>query len=317
MLAVLSVSTSCSGSDRPVASESGQPVSSLSTGSPETAPPQSDASTQRSVPHDSTASAADSDPTFELPALSIGTLQEYPPGGQELVWSATQELVADCMRNSGFKYTPIPPENFEASLLFATRVSGFPPAIAASVGYHTTDTQLPVQISDALQKQQLAVAENVTREENPAFVVALEGPEGGAGCVAEAYYALFGDRVPATTLFSETIAPHLDILYKAIENDPSYIRALDNWRTCMNSKGFDFRTPTDARNAFFDRELSSDEISTATADAECRLVAQIFESRYAAESRALQGWLESNPGFLETLHEAQDADIEAAKTVLS
>ena len=230
MLAVLSVSTSCSGSDRPVASESGQPVSSLSTGSPETAPPQSDASTQRSVPHDSTASAADSDPTFELPALSIGTLQEYPPGGQELVWSATQELVADCMRNSGFKYTPIPPENLEASLLFATRVSGFPPAIAASVGYHTTDTQLPVQILDALQKQQLAVAENVTREENPSSWSLLRVPK-AAPVLAEAYYALFGDRVPATTLFSETIAPHLDILYKAIENDPSYIRALDNWRT--------------------------------------------------------------------------------------
>jgi len=264
--------------------------------------------------------AADSTAAVPSDEISFGVvaLQSYAAEDEELIWSATQLLIADCMAVKGYEYSAIPPEDVRGNRQLAAMVDHLDATIAASAGYHANAIALDASVEKALLAHNVAAAANDARAvDDPSFTVALEGAEGGEGCIRDAYDALYAGRTPMPELFRELIGPIVSEIYQRVASDAAVRGALAAWSTCMSVAGMQYSTPVQARAAFALAEsVTAQEIAVATRDSQCREEVDLITTQTRAEWKYLQRWLEMNPGVFEQLADARAADVAAAKSVL-
>lgn len=272
------------------------------------------------------------------------------PDDNQLLWAAEEQLVATCMARRGFTYLPNAKDDDPAAEpghvavdrrgdVAAARSRGY--GIAARLQQGETPITTPDRNAEPLAR--------MTGTERAAFLEALRGPAmspadpsmrqhvesvplpgGGAAywyrdsCLADARHRLYGDDYEHNELGYGLAFLRTDLL-AAADADPDYQRALNAWRDCMQKRGFsDDRPEAAAKRLAGDYQagklsldqLRTQEVTVATADAECYVASDLARSRQAAEARAEDQLVANNGDKLLAMQRARDEALDRAATLL-
>ncbi len=202
------------------------------------------------------------------------------PGDDLTTLREIHEGTARCMQNLGWDYTAPDVTTLDhekpPSTLGALRVW------TTSYGYGiTTQPDQGTTIRAAIDAQE-AYQEQLDPEAQARYQADLYGPDGsdegapiGAdrpGCAAQAEHDAYADVPAANGALLDVLAHELGEIWASDE----YRAALDEWRSCMQERGFDFTGPGEAKQSVLDRftaggvnELRDYERRVATADLTC------------------------------------------------
>lgn len=223
------------------------------------------------------------------PASWVLPLQAYMPTEQEngQISQAKKILVADCMKGFGFTWVPAPDlPRVGPKTLTDWRYGIHDMALSTSRGYKPAAKEQ--EAYDAAVEKGAA---DGTSADGP-DARALDGrseevdgkkvPEGG--CAGAANREIDAEVVQARAA--------LDLANAAFvksKQDPEVVKAFADWSACMKKSGYDYKQPLDASDdpKFGRPEVTSEEISTATADITCRQKTEVALVWFKAES-ALQ-----------------------------
>lgn len=215
-----------------------------------------------------------SDPPIPSP------LAEYPGFGHnidrdeaqfELEEQEREDMVADCMSGQGYKYTPAP------SIVLRGELG---------------EEDLERLLSEASTDPNDAHVASLSEEQRQAWYMALTGVpdpnapeaadlpdfESGGGCVGEALRQL-----PGVYALRQQLQPELDAMEEAIATDSRVAVEEQEWSRCMQTKGYDFGSPS-AMHAAVDEtaaelsdfasaaeELEAQQLKASQAGQECYL----------------------------------------------
>lgn len=203
------------------------------------------------------------------PANDLSTLAEIHDG------------TARCMQDLGWDY--VAPD---VSVLDGAK----PPSTLGALrqwtetyGYGiTTQTGQPSAIRESIEAQYEYQA-HLGTDARARYQSDLSGPGGtdesvpiGAdrpGCAPQAERDAYQDVPAANGALLEALGERLGVLWASEE----YVTALDGWRGCMSTQGFDFVRQGDAKQAVLDRSVASSDVkelqtyerSVAVADLAC------------------------------------------------
>lgn len=203
------------------------------------------------------------------------------PGNDLSTLAEIHDGTAACMQDLGWDY--VAPDVSELDGLKPPSTLGALRQWTETYGYGiTTQTGEPNPTREAIDAQydyeaQLSQAARVRYQSD------LYGPEGtdesapiGAdrpGCALQAELHAYQDVPAANGALLDVLGERLQGLWSSDE----YVSALDGWRSCMTTQGFDFVRQGDAKDAVLDRistssdmdELQTYERSVAVADLAC------------------------------------------------
>uniref|UniRef100_A0AAU2JKI8 Secreted protein n=1 Tax=Streptomyces sp. NBC_00049 TaxID=2903617 RepID=A0AAU2JKI8_9ACTN len=224
---------------------------------------------------------------------------------RDLLHTAEQLLVQDCMRERGFSYWPVP-------LLPDPQFREFPYVVddadwARANGYgRLIQRRVDEEAESGPRKRYEA---GLSAERREALGVALLGPEptgleaetpigtlthSDQGCVADSWRRLYGD-VRLWYASSELTNQLAGDRAGRVERDPAYGKALAAWSACMTGRGFPARDPLRQREEQLGRTgaaAEAQDVPMATAEAECAgttglaATAQDLHRRYSDTIRA-------------------------------
>ena len=261
---------------------------------------------------------------------------------QKALHDAEELAVSECMKAQGFRYTP---QAFESAQ----------PADGPGMGDVAAARTRGYGIAEARQRGETAVAENdpdkdpdlgrLTAQERQAFTAALIGPAptgpndpsratialpGGAtvsvntnGCASKGRAAVYGDDLRWQQLFG-TVEDLRAKAYDGLSTDPAYESAVQQWRTCMRGKGFNYEGPDAARDVLGKQinsggdidGLRATEIQVATADAECVQstgMTGVVSPLLAASEKKVA---DANEGVIVEFQELQQTSVTRAKSLV-
>ena len=144
-------------------------------------------------------------------------------------------------------------------------------------------------------------------------------------CLAEARRELYGIDYEHNEIGYAEAFLQSEVLGKAT-SDPEYQASLEAWRTCMHGRGFDDDQPGEAGKRLASAyhlgklslgELREQEVSTATADAECYVQSNLGSARRNAEARAEARVIDDNREQLAAMRRARDEALERAEELLT
>ena len=203
------------------------------------------------------------------------------PGNDLSVLAEIHDGTAACMQGLGWDY--VAPDVSELNGLKPPSTLGALREWTVSFGYGvTTQTGQPNPIREAIDAQYEYEAQ-LSEDARARYESDLNGPEGtdesapiGAdrpGCAPQAERDAYEDVPADDKALLEVLGERLQELWASDE----YVSALDGWRSCMTTQGFDFARQGDAKEAVLDRigtssdaqELQAYELSVATADLAC------------------------------------------------
>ncbi|MGW3050032.1 hypothetical protein [Kitasatospora sp. NPDC001175] len=191
-------------------------------------------------------------------------------------------LIKQCMKRSGYDYTPpLPPQSAvrgQATHRYdvADAANGYHPAGPSSNEKMTSE---PALSSD----EQKALGIDPSSNEGPAST-ASGPPVRAGGCMREAYKKLAAE---GGIIQDSELAVNINFdSYKASMADARLKEVFQKWSGCMKGKGFSYATPGDAvrDKRWLAPKASSEEISTATADSACRQQVNVIGTWFAVES---------------------------------
>jgi hypothetical protein len=295
------------------------------------------------------ASASRTGSDEERPQLAKLSDLDRSPDEDYVLRTVQEQLVADCMRRRGFTYLrnafgddtgAAPPRAGGPGDIDAARTEGY--GIVRAIRDHAT--------AKPRSERNTAALASMTVEQRGAFLEALQGPAilasdpsvrsmvdsvplpGGGraywyrdSCLAEARRALYGTDYEHNELGYAQAFLERDVHGK-VASDPEYQASLDAWRTCMRDRGFDDELPGAAENrlasAYHQGKLSLDElraqeVSTATADAECYAQSGVASARRAAEARAEAQIIEDSGEQIAAMKRARDEALQRAEGLLT
>lgn len=295
------------------------------------------------------ASESRTGPDEERPRIAKLSDLDRSPDEDYVLRTVQEQLVEDCMRRRGFTYLR---NAFSDDTEAAAPRSEGPGDIdaAPTEGYGIVRAIRDHETSKPRSERNTAVLARMTVEQRGAFLEALRGPAilasdpsvrsmvesvplpGGGraywyrdSCLAEARRALYGTDYEHNELGYAQAFLRRDMLGKAA-SDPEYQASLDAWRTCMRGRGFDDDHPGAAGNrlasAYHQGKLSLDElrtqeVSTATADAECYAQSGVASARRDAEARAEAQVIEDNGEPIAAMRRARDEALQRAEGLLT
>lgn len=277
--------------------------------------------------------------TAAMPAASSSAVLPWSllddPSSSELLFSAKEKIVARCMTQRGFHYTPEAPESGAdlRELEDSELLERADPDVAARHGYGISERldradmppmtarsenelaleQLPAParagFRDALLGDMAGV--NAALRDPPAqaagnFAV-VQGADGSTvawdrrSCVAQAAEQVSGDAMREAVLEGEVVALRMAVSEDVV-NDPQVRASLERWRACMDGFGLHFANPGDAAGELSER-YSAGKLSRAELEQRERELAPI-DTRCAQQA-----------GFEQTVHDATNrAEARAAQS---
>lgn len=210
-----------------------------------------------------------------------------------LRYNEYQRRVASCMEQRGFDY--LPATFREASVIFNRLINPLNAQAAARYGYHRPDA---------------ASAEVRQQDSSAAFDLALNGPEDddAKGCAAPAF-GLVQSEVSAAFTAVQAMFDSLDEATDGYFESAGGMDRLALWSTCMNDRGFGFRTQHDGIDRYTDTPaITDDELRARSSDLDCDRQTQLTASRSRWERAAFGVWIAQNgPGWDEVLIEVDGA----------
>ncbi|MGW6979306.1 hypothetical protein ACWGE1_07660 [Streptomyces sp. NPDC054932] len=249
----------------------------------------------------------------------------------DLLQSAGELLVQDCMRAQGFSYWPVP-------RVPHPDLRDFPYGVddvdwARSHGYgRGIERSLDEQAASGPARQ---YERGLSAEQRDALGVALLGPDsrglefasplGGTlshsdrGCVTESWRRLYGD-VRAWYRASETANQLTAVRTGLVNQDPAFRKALTAWSGCVGGRGFPAAHPVRQREEQLERtgpEAEAQDVPMATAQAECArstglaVTAQDLHRRYSDKIRS------ENRAAFDAMRRMQVAALPTARDVVA
>lgn len=235
------------------------------------------------------------------------------PEEDRLLWLAEEEIVRACMQERGVTYQPNPTEDKPGP-----------------------DTEHPrARMGDVERRGFLealrgpAISPADPRVRNQVESVALPG--GGAAywyrdsCLAQARHQLYGTDYEHNELgYSQAMLRNE--LRASADRDADYKDRLGAWHGCMLARGFAEERPAAAADRLMREyregklsaaQLHAQEVSIATADAECDQQSDIEPARRAAEAQAEQLLLAQNGEQVMAMKRSRDEALERAKSLLA
>ncbi|MCX4773752.1 hypothetical protein [Streptomyces sp. NBC_01285] len=215
------------------------------------------------------------------------------------LYLAEGRLVAQCMADAGYKYVVREPPDQALAGASTANYGRLSVATARRHGYRP-----PSRLNDAVSQfvsadPNQAYLASLSQSQRQDYPVALFGhddtritinlPDGESittnrgGCTSQARRLLYGPDL-ATWLRNQFIANNMNLeVHRRVTTDPVYLKAVNEWQTCMKGRHQVFTTPEAARQAAA-RSRSGDEagstpaaaeIAIAMADAECQRASQL------------------------------------------
>ncbi|MFB6828398.1 hypothetical protein [Streptomyces hydrogenans] len=264
--------------------------------------------TGQSVPFD------EKDPaTWTLP------IQGYLPSdtARAQISQAKKQVIGDCMKSFGFSWTPAPDLPKIGGKTFADwRYGIHDMALSKERGYKP----------DAAQQDAYDAAMNAGALDGLTGGVDSQTLEGGGaqevngkkvptgGCIGQANRLI--DAEAAQTSTAQQISAETFTRSKA---DTRVVRAFAAWSSCMKEKGYNYKEPLDASDdpRFSSREVTSEEISTAVSDIECRNSTGVAKVWFDAETELQKRLIEEQAEQLNQESDALDAAVKKAADILA
>ena len=222
----------------------------------------------------------------EVETYPIGVIQEFlaqldaagaeSGAEQQARLEAEEEIVAACMRDQGFTYTPVDWSYFAEEGPYTPAperaVTEEDLAFAAEFGYGvSTQSELAPAAGSQPQNPNDAYVAAMSPQEAEAYYDAIYGPGQGQayidglepydwtkyGCMGLAGHESGRDVLVAfdDTPF-EQVRADIDALWVTIDQDPRIMAANQEWAQCMESAGYPgFDTAASAQTSFFDEEM--------------------------------------------------------------
>ncbi|NML54734.1 hypothetical protein HHL19_18990 [Streptomyces sp. R302] len=134
------------------------------------------------------------------------------------------------------------------------------------------------------------------------------------GCIGQANRMI--DAEAAQTSTAQQISAETFTRSKA---DARVVKAFAAWSSCMKKKGYNYKEPLDASDdpRFSSREVTSEEISTAVSDIECRNSTSVAKVWFDAETELQKRLIEEQAEQLNQESDALDAAVKKAADVLA
>ncbi|TQV71334.1 hypothetical protein FKG94_19665 [Exilibacterium tricleocarpae] len=185
---------------------------------------------------------------------------------------AREELIAGCMRENGYEYTPAP------SVVVDEAAMSNPEEFERLLQESLSDPN-EVYVNSLSVDMRKAYYQTLTGMDNP------NDPEGQAhdlaafsdSCVNRAYR-----EIPGVYAKRNQLSEALEAMELRIEEDERIVRATEDWSECMGDRGYTFSTPADVlRQA--DARLTDIDQSTVGAQALRLIGEELNESAKVAE----------------------------------
>lgn len=211
------------------------------------------------------------EPKSEEKRVTISSLMgapDYENIDYEAQQQEIEELIASCMKQEGWEYTPVqyPDDNFaeytDEDQLEQIKREGLgvaywilnPNGDPAATEAPTDEWVDPNQeyVESLTEDERLDYQDSLygTQEEQEALQTTEVDPETGeeystsfgygAGCQGEAYDAVYGEDPTNSPDYWEAVSEFYDELQIRTESDPRIVELNENWSKCMKDTGHDF-----------------------------------------------------------------------------
>ncbi|WP_424183796.1 hypothetical protein ACOBQX_17700 [Actinokineospora sp. G85] len=235
-------------------------------------------------------------------------------GNEDVIGKASAILVAKCMREKGFDYTPDPagPTAPPAPLppygindLAQAKQSGYSPPGSGNLQ------------SMAEQGSSLPSIDEAVREHGEAWVKALYGfsppklESDGTGCYDTSFV-----RVPEYDRLDRELPGKLQgQSVELTQADGRVVAASGEWSACMAESGFHYRTPAEPRQQKWPTPTSPAETATAVADVTCKDKTNLPGVWLAVQAGYQQTLLDRNAPALNELRAAWQLVVKEAERI--
>ncbi|NUU18250.1 hypothetical protein HP550_13415 [Cellulomonas humilata] len=273
----------------------------------------------------------------------LGGSQDPEDADAQMVRS--EEIVAACMQDEGFEYTPQDTSTMTQSFEDEDMPAWDSLEFAEQYGYGaTTSSEMPMNkageefvdpnadyLATMSESEQTAfyealygkqtMSEEPTDEETP---VEQEYDWTTAGCQGKAQHEVYEDGQVYDDPEFKDLMEGMSELYTDMEKDERTIAAYRDWAECMAEAGYDFANPQEAQNSIYEAvneipyneedgsqdpaalaELRDDEIATATADRTC-------QDSTGAARKVLEAQFAVEQDFIDAHKDELDAMVEKA-----
>jgi hypothetical protein len=248
----------------------------------------------------------DSSPVSDLDSNSnqsnimpISDLAQYPGFGHrddedEQTFSKEEELrenmIADCMRESGFDYTPAPSIVLDDSML-------------------ENEKEFEKMLAEAATNPNQAYVDQLSPSMSRSYYLALTGladpntPEGldhelatnSNSCVSRAF-----ESIPGVYAKRNELEKEINTMESEIKNDQRSIASTQKWSNCMSELGHTFERPSDVHR-FVDQTIISNLDSTGQAGSgDEQVIRQLYQT---TDQCALKAQLQSVNQVVRTEYE--------------
>ncbi len=187
-----------------------------------------------------------------------------------------EEIVAECMREQGFEYTPVDwsqqpgmepaeePEEEWGTLAFAEKYG-----YGATTNPYGGATEVAPE--DEFVDPNQEYVESMSETESTAYYEALYGPpppegEGGeegepveydwetAGCQGRAQHEVYEVGTGMDEETFSALQEEMDSMWQSIQDDPRMAELNEKWASCMADAGYDgLAEPSDAENLIYEK----------------------------------------------------------------
>jgi hypothetical protein len=260
-----------------------------------------------------------------------------PRDADAILTMAEGELRDRCMRELGFRYFPVHPDEWAPEPLHVgwglndvrrARREGYGLSLNSSTdpGGYTTESEPTARYLRTLSHDEREDWE-VAYFGDHSDMTTLTLPNGATfstsntGCVAQARTELYGSiraHVELTALANFMTGE----IGSRVIADSSYQEALARWQECMSEVGYPVATPSDAYTMALEAGVTTPanarvrEIRIALDDARCNVQARLTETAKALERKHSNDLAEENEARVVATQEVQQHALERARDVL-
>ncbi|MFE6838378.1 hypothetical protein ACFVFI_26515 [Streptomyces sp. NPDC057705] len=234
-------------------------------------------------------------------------MEGYLPSDDERsqVGKAKDLLIGDCMKKAGYgQWHPAP------------ELPRMGPKTVTDWRYGIHDGELAKRRGykpDEAEQAAYEAAVNVGAVDG----TSAAGPDGKAlqVCIGEARTRIDANQAA----YGEEAQKLGNEAFTRSKEDPKVVAAFQAWSSCMKEQGYDYKQPLDASDdqRFGGREVTPEEIATATVDISCRNRTQVAKIWWEAEVKLQTASLEKNAETLEKARKDLDASVKAVADVLA
>ena len=249
-----------------------------------------------------------------IPQLPVSVALGFDPSQRRLLRRAEDILISECMTGRGFSYVTVPADETDP-LSLRNLYGSLSISQAEAFGYRNPDAVALARIEAAA-----LVSESKAAEQGTGYYSALF--EGANSCTESALLALYDQKLrPAESAAAIEMLSLAGESQQRIAADPRLGDAVDRWKECMSSGGYDVQVLSDSRMRFVSEPTdisppSDEERQLAVTDAQCRSMVGIDRLIVAIYAEALSDLLESRPGLEDELTSTFGRAESRARTIL-